>query len=111
MLARLCLDRITLYPAAPLRLATPLHARTIAREEWGSSLQWQIGEAKSAMGFASHTSDPPNAHSKGVSELLAYYVAFPVIGGLVSSGLSVVVPGKLENHAPAENRSHLPSAG
>ena len=45
------------------------------------------------MGFASHTSDPPNAHSKGVSELLAYYVAFPVIGGLVSSVLSVVVPG------------------
>ena len=56
--------------------------RTIAREEWGSSLQRQIGEAKSAMGFASHTSDPPNAHSKGASELLAYYLAFPVIGGL-----------------------------
>ena len=34
------------------------------------------------MGFASHTSDPPNAHSKGASELLAYYLAFPVIGGL-----------------------------
>ena len=49
------------------------------------------------MGFASHTSDPPDAHSKGVSELLAYYVAFPVIGGLVSSVLSVVVPGKIEN--------------
>jgi hypothetical protein len=27
-----CDDRITLYPAAPLRLATLLHARTIARE-------------------------------------------------------------------------------
>ena len=28
-----CDDRITLYPAAPLRLATLLHARTIARED------------------------------------------------------------------------------
>lgn len=82
MFVRSCDDRITLYPAAPLRLATLLHARTIAREGWGSSSQRQIGEAKSAMGFASHTSDPPNAHSKGASELLAYYLAFPVIGGL-----------------------------
>ena len=56
-----CDDRITLYPAAPLRLATLLHARTIAREGWGSSSQRQISEAKSAMGFASHASDPPNA--------------------------------------------------
>ena len=70
-----CDDRITLYPASPLRLATLLHARTIAREEWGSSSRRQIGEAKSAMGFASHTSDPPHAHSKGASELLAYYLA------------------------------------
>jgi hypothetical protein len=30
-------------------------------EGWGSSSQRQIGDAKSAMGFASHTSDPPNA--------------------------------------------------
>src|SRR5262249_19211136 len=52
---------ITLYPAAPLRLATLLHARTIAREGWGSSSQRQIGDAKSAMGFASHASDLPNA--------------------------------------------------
>ena len=59
-----CDDRITLYPAAPLRLATLLHARTIAREGWGSSTQRQIGKANSAMVFASHTSDPPNAHSK-----------------------------------------------
>ena len=59
-----CDDRITLYPAAPLRLATLLHARTIAREGWGSSSQRQIGEAKSAMGFASHASDPPNAPLK-----------------------------------------------
>ncbi len=58
-----CDDRITLYPAAPLRLATLLHTRTIAREGWGSSSQRQIGEAKSAMVFGS-TSDPPNAHMK-----------------------------------------------
>jgi hypothetical protein len=51
-----CDDRITLYPAAPLRLATLLHTRTIAREGWGSSSQRQIGEAKSAMVFGSHTS-------------------------------------------------------
>jgi hypothetical protein len=59
-----CDDRITLYPAAPLWLATLLHARMIAREGWGSSSQRQIGEAKSAMGFASHASDPPNAPLK-----------------------------------------------
>jgi hypothetical protein len=77
-----CDDRITLYPAAPLRLATLLHTRTIAREGWGSSSQRQIGEAESAMVFGSHTSDPPNAHTKGASELLAYYLAFRVIVGL-----------------------------
>ena len=77
-----CDDRITLYPAAPLRLATLLHARTIAREGWGSSSQRQIGEAKSAMGFASHASDPPNAPPKGASEPLACHLAFPVVGGL-----------------------------
>jgi hypothetical protein len=77
-----CDDRITLYPAAPLRLATLLHARTIAREGWGSSSQRQIGEAKSAMGFASHASDPPNAPPKGASEPLACHLVFPVVGGL-----------------------------
>ena len=77
-----CDDRITLYPAAPLWLATLLHARTIAREGWGSSSQRQIGEAKSAMGFASHASDPPNAHTEGALEPLACYLAFPVVGGL-----------------------------
>jgi len=66
-----CDVRITLYPAAPLRLATLLHARTIAREGWGSSTQRQIGQAKSAMVFASHTPDPPNAPLKGASEPLA----------------------------------------
>jgi hypothetical protein len=77
-----CDDRITLYPAAPLRLATLLHARTIAREGWGSSSQRQIGEAKSAMGFASHASDPPTLPPKGASEPLACHLAFPVVGGL-----------------------------
>ena len=74
-----CDDRITLYPAAPSRLATVLHTRTIAREGWGSSSQRQIGAAKSAMGFGSHTSDP----HEGASELLAYDLAFRAIGGLM----------------------------
>jgi hypothetical protein len=77
-----CDVRITLYPAAPLRLATLLHARTIAREGWGSSTQRQIGQGKSAMVFASHTSDPPNAPLKGASEPLACHLAFPVVDGL-----------------------------
>jgi len=77
-----CDDRITLYPAAPLRLATLLHARTTAREGWGSSTQRQIGQAKSAMVFASHTPDPPNAPTEGASEPLACHLAFPVVGGL-----------------------------
>jgi len=77
-----CDVRITLYPAAPLWLATLLHARTIARDGWGSATQRQIGQAKSAMGFASHTPDPPNAPLKGASEPLAYHLAFPVVGGL-----------------------------
>jgi len=34
-----CDDRISLYPAAPFRLATLLHARMIAREGWDSSLR------------------------------------------------------------------------
>jgi hypothetical protein len=64
-----CDNRITLYPAAPL-------------EGWGSSTQRQIGEAKSAMVFASHTSDPPNAPHRGASEPLACHLALPVVGGL-----------------------------
>ncbi len=51
-------------------------------EGWGSSSQRQIGEAKSAMVFASHASDPPNAPPKGASEPLACHLAFPVVGGL-----------------------------
>ncbi len=30
-----CDDRIDLYPAAPIRLATMLYARTIAGQGWG----------------------------------------------------------------------------
>jgi len=37
---------------------------------------------QSAMGFASHASDPPNAPPKGASEPLACHLAFPVVGGL-----------------------------
>jgi hypothetical protein len=77
-----CDSRITLYPAAPLRLANLLHTRTIAREGWGSSSQRQIGDAKSAMGFASHASDPPNAPTLRSVEPLARHLAFPVVGGL-----------------------------
>ena len=38
-----CDDRISLYPAAPFRLATLLHARTIAQVGRGSSLARQTG--------------------------------------------------------------------
>jgi hypothetical protein len=60
-----CDDRVTLYPAAPLRLATLLQARTIAREGWGSSAQRQIGQAKSAMVFASHTPNQCRTVARG----------------------------------------------
>jgi len=43
-----CDDRISLYPAAPFRLATLLHARTIVQEGRGSSLTRQTGRARSA---------------------------------------------------------------
>jgi hypothetical protein len=38
-----CDDRISLYPAAPFRLATLLHAWTIAQVGRGSSLARQTG--------------------------------------------------------------------
>jgi hypothetical protein len=63
-----CDDRISLYPAAPFRLATLLHAWTIAQVGRGSSLKRQTGWAKSANPHNSHTSDPPNA-PEGASEL------------------------------------------
>ena len=56
-----CDGRISLYPAAPFRLATLLHAWTIAQVGRGSSLKRQTGWAKSANPHNSHTSDPPNA--------------------------------------------------
>jgi hypothetical protein len=56
-----CDDRISLYPAAPFRLATLLHAWTIAQVGRGSSLTRQTGWARSANPHNSHTSDPPNA--------------------------------------------------
>ena len=63
-----CDDRISLYPAAPFRLATLLHAWTIAQVGRGSSLARQTGWARSANPHNSHTSDPPNA-PEGASEL------------------------------------------
>ena len=63
-----CDDRISLYPAAPFRLATLLHAWTIAQVGRGSSLVRQTGWARSANPHNSHTSDPPNA-PEGASEL------------------------------------------
>ena len=56
-----CDDRISLYPAAPFRLATLLHAWRIAQVGRGSSLTRQTGWARSANPHNSHTSDPPNA--------------------------------------------------
>ena len=56
-----CDDRISLYPAAPFRLATLLHAWTIAQVGRGSSLTRQTGWARSANPHNSHTSNPPGA--------------------------------------------------
>src|SRR5580704_8647516 len=56
-----CDDRISLYPAAPFRLATLLHAWTIAQVGRGSSLTRQTGWARSANPHNIHTSNPPGA--------------------------------------------------
>jgi hypothetical protein len=61
-----CDDRISLYPAAPFRLATLLHAWMIAQVGRGSSLVRQTGWASSANPHNSHTSDPPNASRRSV---------------------------------------------
>jgi len=54
-----CDDRISLYPAAPFRLATLLHAWMIAREGWGSSFGRQIGSANLRCGpTATHPTRP-----------------------------------------------------
>jgi hypothetical protein len=63
-----CDDRISSYPAAPFRLATLLHAWTIAQVGRGSSLARQTGWARSANPHNSHTSNPPDA-PEGASEL------------------------------------------
>src|SRR5271157_4150758 len=74
-----CDDRISLYPAAPFRLATLLHAWTIAQVGRGSSLTRQTGWARSANPHNSHTSNPPDA-PEGASELrrLTPPVSLPV---------------------------------
>ena len=74
-----CDDRISLYPAAPFRLATLLHAWTIAQVGRGSSLARQTGWARSANPHNSHTSDPPNA-PEGASELSMTYATGVVTG-------------------------------
>jgi hypothetical protein len=67
-----------------LRYGLPLccmHGQS--REKDGAHLHnGRLAKAKSAMGFASHASDPPNAPPKGASEPLAGHRAFPVVGGL-----------------------------
>src|SRR6202140_6013778 len=55
-----CDGRISLYPAAPFRLATLLHAWTIAQVGRGSSLTRQTGWARSANPHKSPTSPPPH---------------------------------------------------
>ena len=52
-----CDDRISLYPAAPFRLATLLHAWTIARVGWGS-LPIPTGEVQSTWQSISSKSHP-----------------------------------------------------
>ncbi len=50
-----CDDRIDLYPAAPIRLATMLHAWIISRR-WDGTNLWDGAFAKRTF---SHTSNPP----------------------------------------------------
>ena len=59
-----CEDRITLYPAAPLWLATLLHAWTIARVGWCSASQRQTGETKICDGFRQQHIRPAQRHPK-----------------------------------------------
>lgn len=64
-----CDGRITLYPAAPFRLAIILHAWTIAHDGWGSSQGRQLARPKLPDLCNSHTSDPPSTPI-GALELL-----------------------------------------
>src|SRR3546814_14196910 len=59
-----CDDRITLYPAAPIRLAIILHAWTIARDGWDSSQGRPLGKAKPPGLYSGHTSDPLTRRSR-----------------------------------------------
>jgi hypothetical protein len=63
-----CDDRISLYPAAPVRLATLLHAWTYRAGRMGLIARTAEWLDHSAKRFLSHTSDLPNA-PEGASEL------------------------------------------
>ena len=65
-----CDDRIGLYPAAPFRLATLLHAWTYRAGGMGLIARTADWLDHSAKRFLSHTSDLPNA-PEGASELFA----------------------------------------
>ena len=73
-----CDDRISLYPAAPFRLAIMLYAWTIAQAGRDSSLARQTGWARSANPHNSHTSDPPDA-LKGAPELEISHIAIGIM--------------------------------
>jgi hypothetical protein len=77
-----CDNRITLYPAAPLRLATLLHTRTIAREGMGLIFTTADWRGQICDGFRQPHIRPAQRPHEGASELLAYYLAFRVIGEL-----------------------------
>ena len=67
-----CDNRITLYPAAPLRLATLLYARTIAREGWGHLHSGRLATPNLQWGSpATHPTRPnaPTWRSVGTASL------------------------------------------
>src|SRR5215475_5509539 len=61
-----CDDRISLYPAAPVRLATLLHAWTYRAGRMGLITRTAKWLDHSAKRFLSHTSDLPNAPRRSV---------------------------------------------
>ena len=79
-----CDDRISLYPAAPVRLATLLHAWTYRAGRMGlipRTAEWLDHSAKR---FLSHTSDLPNA-PEGASELCIFHRADFVLGNSMTA--------------------------
>lgn len=79
-----CDDRISLYPAAPVRLATLLHAWTYRAGRMGlipRTAEWLDHSAKR---FLSHTSDLPNA-PEGASELYIFQRADFVLGNSMTA--------------------------